>query len=72
MLGPDAGRQNRTLVVQRGNEAGIFRKTVDGANNEAAKLTVFRYAPGGEKPKSAQIPRETVVIRANVLDAGTC
>jgi hypothetical protein len=62
---PDAGRGIRALIVQRGNKAGIFRKTVDDANNGGAKLTLFRCAPGGGA-KSGQIRaalRETVPIK---------
>ncbi|WP_429559965.1 hypothetical protein [Paraburkholderia youngii] len=41
--------------VQRRNKAGIFSKNGDGANNEGAKLTVFRCAPGEGMAKSGEI-----------------
>jgi hypothetical protein len=54
---PDAGRGICALIVQRGNKAGIFRKTVDDANNGGAKLTLFRCAPGGGRREIGANPR---------------
>lgn len=37
---------------------GFFEKTVDDANNEGAKLTLFRCAPGGAASEIGADPPE--------------